>query len=197
MKLLVILVFLIAITVAKAQSVVDWDINYQLQFVDFRSPTTQIGKGSVYSLRTGATMGFSFHMSNAEFMFTKNFNSKVNCSFNRDAASIIAPDSLTALHLLSFARYEFDLSELYARKFRKKLYEEKGTLSDAGFFKPIYNQIQQEFNERGTIATGQTDTGRNVDRLKELHQEVLAEIELLADYCKLCKPSKKKKSSTH
>ncbi len=126
-------------------------------------------------------------------MFTKNFNSKVNCTFNRDAASLVAPDSLTAMDLLDFARFEFDLSELYARKFRKKIYEEKGAFSEASFFRPLYDKIQQEFTERHTIAGQESDLGRNKEKLNELHQAVLKEIEQLSDFCKLCKPPKKKK----
>jgi hypothetical protein len=34
-------------------------------------------------------LDFSLQMSNIEFMFTKNFNSKVSSTFKRDAASII------------------------------------------------------------------------------------------------------------
>jgi hypothetical protein len=45
-------------------------------------------------------------------MFTKNFNSKVSSTFKRDAAFIIATDNVNAKHLLTFAQYEFDLSEL-------------------------------------------------------------------------------------
>jgi hypothetical protein len=47
--------------------------------------------------------------------------------FQRDAGSLIAPDTITANKLLDFASYEFDLSELYARKLRKEIYEQKGT----------------------------------------------------------------------
>jgi len=57
-------------------------------------------------------------MSNAEFMFTKNFNSKVNCEFHCNIASLIAPDTARAMNLLLFSRYAFDLAELYARKVR-------------------------------------------------------------------------------
>lgn len=138
-------------------------------------------------------MDFSFYMSNAEFMFTKNFNSKVNCTFKRDAALLVAPDSLTAMDLLSFARYEFDLSELYARKFRKKIYEGKGAFSNVSFLQPIYNDIQAEFTKEHTAAAAATDLGRNKETLKELHDEVLKGIQELPDFCKACKPQKKKK----
>lgn len=132
-------------------------------------------------------------MSNAEFMFTKNFNSKVSCSFNRVAASIVAPDSAIAMDLLLFARYEFDLSELHARKLRKKLYEEKAAFSSVDFFKPASEEIQQQFTQRHAIAAKATDLGKNREKLSELHKEVINEIDQLADFCKQCKPPKKKK----
>jgi hypothetical protein len=188
------LIAIIALTsIVKGQNTIEWDGDYQLQLSDFQSTTTQVGQGSFYSLHTASEMGFAFYMSNAEFMFTKNFNSKVNCTFQRDAASLVAPDSLTAMGLVNFARYEFDLSELYARKFRKKLFEEKGAFSNIGFIQPIYDSIQRDLTERHTVAGRICDLGRDKEKLGELHQEVLREIEQLSDFCKTCKPPKKKK----
>ncbi len=178
---------------ANGQNTLDWDGKYQLQLADFQSSSTQIGNTTIYSLHSGSGIDFAYTMTNAEFMFTKNFNSRVTCSFNRDAASLVAPDSTMALDLVSFARYEFDLSELYARKLRKKIYEEKGAFSDAAFFKPLFDENQDELAERHTIAGRESDIGRNKEILIELHQEVLKEIEQLSDFCKDCKPPKKKK----
>ena len=193
MRIVFILTAILMATNINAQKIVEWNGIYQLQLSDFKSPATQIGEGSVYSVYTGSRMDFSFYMSNAEFVFTKNFNSRVNCTFNRDAASLVAPDSLTALNLLQFSRYDFDLSELYARKFRKKLYEGKRAFSSLSFFQPIYDEIQQELVERHTQAANQTDVGANREKLGELHLEVSREIDALADFCKSCKPGKKKK----
>lgn len=193
MRCLLISIFLLISPFARGQNIIPWDGTYQLQLSDFRSPTTQIGGTTVYSLFSGSSMDFSFYMSNAEFLFTKNFNSRVNCSFNRNLASLVAPDSLTAVDLLHFARYTFDLSELYARKFRKQLFDEKGAFSDVSFFKPIYEETQREFVERHTMAAKSTDLGRNGGHLNILHEEVLNEIKQLSDFCKTCKPPRKKK----
>jgi len=193
MRQLVVLIVVIITNTAIAQNTFEWDGIYQLKLSDFQSTTTQIGGTNIYSLSTGSTIDFLFYMSNAEFMFTKNFNSKVTCSYNRNIVTLVAPDSSTAFDLLCFARYDFDLSELYARKLRKKLMEEKGTFSDVTFFKPVYEDIQQQFSERRTIALKITDLGRNKEQLMELHTQVLSEIEQLADFCKTCKASKKKK----
>jgi len=187
------LAFLSFFIVIKAQNKIDWTGNYQLRLSDFQSPATQIGQTTIYSFHSGSGIDFSFFMSKAEFMFTKNFNSKVNCSFNRSAASIVAPDSAIAADLVNFARYDFDLLELYARKFRKTLFEEKGAFSDVNFFKPIYDQMQNEFAQRHTVAGKITDLGRNKEKLRELHHEVLIEMKLFSDFCKDCKPVKKKK----
>lgn len=175
---------------AQGQDNLEWDGQYQLQLSDFRSPATQIGGTGMYSLHSGSSMDFSYSMSRAEFMFTKNFNPKVNCSFNRAAASIVAPDSSIAMDLLRFSRYAFDLAELYARKFRKQLFEAKGVLSDEDFFKPAFERAQREFEERHALAGKLTDLGRNREKLQELHREVLKEVEQLSGFCKTCKPPK-------
>lgn len=179
-------------TIAFAQNTIEWSKGVELQFSDFRSPATRIGESSIFSLSTSASFDFAFYMSNAQFMFTKNFNNKVNCTFNRDASVLVAPDSSSASDLLLFARYDFDLAELYARKLRKKLYEEKGAFSNVNFFRPVFDQLQQEFSVRHTNAAKATELGRNREELLALQKQVWQEIDELNDFCKECKPQKKK-----
>jgi hypothetical protein len=177
---------------SSAQNVIDWDGVYELQISDFQSSASQIGDVDVLSFSSGTSYDFAFQMTSGEFMFTKNFNSKVACSFKRDQSVLVAPDSARANDLVAFARYEFDLCELYARKFRKSLYEEKGAFSDASFFAPIFEASQKEYAERRTAAARETDLGTNRDKLEELRKQVRKEIETLPDFCKACKPPKKK-----
>lgn len=177
----------------QAQNVIEWDENYTLQFSDFQSKATKIGEGSTYTLHSSATMDFAFYMNAYEFMLTKNFNSKVKCTFTRDAAYIIAPDNTTAASLLLFAQYEFDLQELYARKFRKRIFEEKGAFSSVNFLQPIYDSLQKELVVRHAYAGRVTDIGIKEAELIPLHNAVKQEIRELAEFCKVCKPAKKKK----
>ena len=193
MKQFYTLIFLtFGILSLQGQNTIEWDGVYQLQLTDFQSPATKIGEVNIYSLHTASSFDFAFYMNSIEFMATKNFNSKVNCYFTRDAASLVAPDTLMALDLLEFARYDFDLSELYARKFRKKMFEEKKGFSGVNFFRPIYDEIQKEYVTKRTLASQLTDLGRNREILNELHNEVLREIEMLADFCKMCNPKRRK-----
>jgi hypothetical protein len=193
MRVVLVAVFLFTAIFSTAQNTIEWDGVYVLQLSDFQARTTQIGNVNAYSLHAPAGFDFSFYMTNAEFMFTKNFNAKVNCSFKRPSASIIAADSAMANELLNFARYSFDLSELYARKFRKELFEKKGAFSNVTFFQPIYDGIQKQYVERHDMAVMTTELGRKHDELATLHEEVKKEIAELPDFCKTCKPPKKKK----
>lgn len=185
--------FLVFTVLSSAQQDIHWDGTYQLQRSDFQSPATQIGGTNLYSIHSSCGFDFSFYMSSMELAFTKNFNAKVSNSFKPESASLVAPDDAIAQKLIYFARFEFDLSELYARKFRKKIYEEKEAFSGGDFFRPAYETVRKEFSERDTNAGKETDLGRKTEKLKALHQEVLNEIATLADYCKTCKPPKKKK----
>lgn len=176
----------------QSQNIIEWDGVYELQLSDFQSSATRIGEEGSYHITIPATVDFSFYMTNAEFVFTKNFNSKVNSTFNRSSAVLICRDTVMAMDMVRFSRFDFDLVELYARKLRKALYEEKGAFSDLSFFKPVYDNIQTELSERRALAGTMTNYGQNRMHLAELHQEVLREIDTLPDFCKTCKPVKRK-----
>jgi len=187
----ILLSFLLLLQGLHAQEIVEWDGVYQLEISDFQSKGSRIGGTDLYSLHTASNIDFAYAMNSAVFMFTKNFNSKVSCSFDQATASLIAPDTLTANNLLAFARYSFDLSELYARKLRKKLYESKGAFSQPNFFEKLFQENQRELTARYTDAGEKTNLGVEGMLLKMLHQEVLDEIDDLSDFCKSCKPVRK------
>jgi hypothetical protein len=194
MKKAIVFFLLIQVLTTNAQNSIEWDGSYQLQLTDFQSQATQIGNEvNITSIHTASSPDFGFMMNNVAFLFTKKFNSKVDCSFNRDASSLIAPDTITANKLLDFSRYEFDLSELYARKLRKEIYEQKGTLSDVNYLKVLYDQIQMKYAEEHAMAAKTTNLGLDSPKLAVLRTVVLKQIQNHSDFCKSCKPSKKKK----
>lgn len=190
LRLFLLVSFNLLLSLLPGQNVLDWNEEYTLTLDDFQNKGTQIGQVNIYSLQTATGMSFSFQMSNAEFMFTKNFNSKVSCTFTRDASLMVAPDSIYALNLLNFARFEFDLAELYARKLRKKLFEAKKTFSSGNFFQPIFEDLQAEYNQRHAEAAKASDIGQLAEVLIGLHGTVNLELREYNDYCKDCKPPK-------
>lgn len=174
-----------------AQNTIEWSPEVKLRLSDFQSPATHIG-GDIISISSPAGMDFGFEMTRAQFMFTKNWNSKVNCTFNRDAASLVAPDEDIAQSLVDYAQYSFDLAELYARKFRKQLHDNKKVLTEASWARPLFDDLQKEFVNQLTLTGRVTNMGRKTEILQDLHNHVLEEIEMFPDYCKTCKPAKVK-----
>ncbi len=177
------------------QSMIEWSPESKLELTDFQSEQTEINETlTTYSIYSAANLDFSFQMSSYEFMFTKNFNSKAKTVFNRRAAVITAKDSTMAKQLVNFGQYSFDLTELYTRKFRKAMYENKGAFSDVNFFQSIFNDLQTELHAENSRVLKLTDLGRNENLLEREHNQVILAINELSDFCKECKPPKKKKA---
>lgn len=178
---------------SQAQFILEWEEGYDLRLRDFRSDQSEVNpRLASIAFSSGTNLDFAFHMSSAEFMFTKNFNSKVTAEFSPESAVIAAPDTASAMHLLNFGRYSFDLTELYARKFRKEIYEQKKAFSGVSLFQPIYNKLQQEMATEHARVMKETELGSKRDLLQKERDAVRRQISELPDFCKACKPGKGK-----
>ena len=193
MKRILIIILILIASNSKAQDQISWSDDVVLKISDFKSPATQIGNVTIYSLHSSAGFQFAITMSNLQFIFTKNFNDKIQNKFNPEASSLVAPDSTSAKRIVRYAKFEFDLAEVYARKLRKKLIEEKSSFSNVTFFKPFYDEMQKKFVEEDTNIGKETDLGRKEDKLEKHEQEVKLQLTDLSQYCESCKLPKKKK----
>jgi hypothetical protein len=172
---------------------VEWKPNYAFTLSDFENTGTRIDSRMEKTLlQPGILIELGFQMSGVEFMFTRNFNEKVTCLFDKGTAIFMAQNQIQVEQMLQLATFDFDLSELYARKIRKALFENKKTFSEASFFKPIYDELIAERNARSSRVYLESDFGILTKVLEQEHATVKAGIEELADYCKSCKPPKKK-----
>lgn len=194
MKKLVQLFFLISSTVVFAQSKIEWNEGVVLKLSDFGSNTTKIGGVTHASIQLPGALRYGVEMNSAQFMFTKNFNAMVSVEFDPNTASIIAPNEEIALNLVNFANYQFNLSELYARKLRKALHEQKKLGSSVSYIQSVYNEVEKAYTERLNTASTKTNMGLEGDEILTLNDEVLKEIMQLPDFCKSCKIDKKQKN---
>ena len=174
---------------SSGQAKFEWRDGYKLSVTDFQAeaPTLREGQGQNYNL--AANLDFGYQMSNYEFMLTKNFNKNVT-TFFIPANSWLQQGEGTET-LLKYAQMEFDLMELYARKYRKRLYDEKNAFSNPNFFQEAHAEIMAEMSKRHVQmqnAVSETDSKRDA-----FHEQILNEITELAEFCKTCKPVKKKK----
>ncbi|MCK0145500.1 hypothetical protein MWU78_07590 [Arenibacter sp. F26102] len=192
-----VLLFLVLTTWLYSQeNRIDWSPGHTFIIEDFQGSKTVISEDiDKVFVQSGVMLDFAFQMSNIEFMFTKNFNSKVSCTFQKDAAVIMAADSLEAERLIALVKFDFDLSELYARKIRKELFENKKTFSDATFFQPYFDKMVTERNKISSRVYLETNFGKKEAVLSKEHEAVKSELLALSDFCKECKPPKNRNTS--
>lgn len=178
----------------EAEAELPWSASYALSLADFKNKKSRIDPAlSTVFLQSGATIKVGFSMNGVSFMFTKNFNDKVSCVFLPKTALYMAPDSTSATNLLALSQLDFDLSELYARKIRKALFEQKKTFSKANFFEPYFNKMTQERAAISARLYKETNFGKEKALLAQEHQKILQEIDQLSAFCQNCKPPKRKK----
>jgi hypothetical protein len=172
---------------------IEWEPDYTFTLSDFANPGTRVDSRLEKTLlQPGILIELGFQMSGVEFMFTRNFNEKVTCLYDQGTAIILAQNQTQAGQMLQLAAFDFDLSELYARKIRKALFENKKTFSETTFFRSFYDELIAERNAQSSRVYLDSDFGILAEVLEREHAKVKAGIEELAEYCKNCKPPKKK-----
>lgn len=187
-NILTLALFITAFT-SFSQAKKDWVAGYKLSVLDFQAepPKGREGQGQTFYL--AANLDYGYAMSSYEFMQTKNFNSYITAYFF-PALSWLQQGEGTEI-LLRYAQMDFDLIELYARKFRQKLYQEKKALSNPDFFQEAQDKIKAEMAKRHVeILNAASESDAKGDAF---HRQILTEISELADFCKECKPAKNKK----
>lgn len=171
-----------------AQDIIEWSPTYQLAKSDFQLKAPNSGTSQRYY--AACQMDFSYQMSQYEFMFTKNFNRFARAIFNRKASWL--DDGPLADRLINMAQLDFDLVELYTRKIRKRMFDEKRAFSNMDFYKQAVNDTQTLYSERLAQIVQATDGGQSEVRIREIHEQIVREINALDEYCKECRPGRKK-----
>lgn len=161
----------------RAQSTFDWKGQRQLQLTDFQTQIT----GQTDAERLSTSIGLGFNLDKKKARRGKLIRS-TRATFDPVDAMIVAPDTTRLLELLAFARYEFDLTELYARKYRQQLVSSRKDLKEK--FVPISVAIRTEYEARLEKDTEQTQLGKDQGVLQTLQQQVRDEIALLSRFRK-------------
>lgn len=128
-------------------------------------------------------------MNNLQFAFTKNFNKYVAVYFV-PSSSWIEGGPQTRF-LTEMANLNFDLAELQARKFRKRIYEDKNMASFNTLFQQVFQEINDDYAKRMAKISSEVYSSESPSEvLADYQQKVNFEIFNLKDFCKACKPPK-------
>lgn len=171
-KALCLFTFLASSLAVFAQSNDDylyWSARHKLTVNDFVIKTSDLKAGSCF-----ARFYFSYEVHGFDFM-TKNFNNKVHNCILRSASWI--DTSYDVRISLRYQQTLFDLSEIYARHFRKDLKENrKKLLKGTDFIKELSAKEMADFSKRQIDYDTETQFGTN--KIMQERWEALIQLEL-------------------
>ncbi|UII33158.1 hypothetical protein LVD17_04870 [Fulvivirga ulvae] len=82
--------------------------------------------------------------------------------------------------IIEYQQMQFDLSEIQARKFRKRLLENKGQIAKGmGIVDQLNNEIATELSELRLNMARETESGRNEQKVAEWKEKIAAELKAL------------------
>ncbi len=184
------------ITIAQfvfSQTTIEWEASRIISPEDFQGTPPQMVEDNMQSYSFDLHMDLSYQMANLQFAFTKNFNSYITAYYTPENSWMESGESTR--YLLACANIQFDLAELHARKFRKRIFENKKAASNQNFFNTHYNQVSNEMNDRQSQFMSEMNAAGydwNAVYLK-WDQTINEEINLLSEFCRSCKPIKKRR----
>lgn len=182
---------LVTLNFLNAQTTIEWSKSEEITLASFKANVPNLAEDNVQQYIFAVSYDFSFQMQSMQFTFTKNFNKYVNAYYNPNLSWM--EDGELTDQLLLMANLDFDLVELYARKFRKRLFETKNIGSNVNFFDEIHKQIYSEYTSRVSVI--QSNIRSQDDTILYLETEIKQvnfEIDELSEFCKTCKPKKKR-----
>ena len=172
-----------------AQNMLEWSENYHLKLDDFQAEAPNINQLQSSS----GSFSVSYEIGGLNLITTRNLNKNVVAQFQKDASYIDKADEATTKRMLDYQQLIFNLYELQARKLRQKFFEERGTVLTKGPGE-LYEVVSAEHNKLLAKMQSETFYGASSEEIKKWNQWTLQEIEKLGEFCKDCKPKKKRRN---
>jgi hypothetical protein len=186
MRSIFLLILLLRAINSFSQAKTYWQEEYQLSVLDFQAevPETPGGQGHNYYLN--AHLNFDSNSRTQKAKQSTYINNKVSVYFYPDKSWLQQGEGTETW--LKMAQMEFDLLELYARKYRQQLAREKTIYSNPA----LLGQMQQNLKTR--LASHQYEMQRAISesdsKREAFHESIKAEIAGLSAYCRECEPAK-------
>jgi hypothetical protein len=137
-----------------------WSAEKKLTLNDFKIKTSDNSNQNIYSqfVISYSAKGFDF--------LKKNLNKNVENLFSGNASWIDTSGLKSIDKQIEFQQTQFDLAEIYARKFRQQLFLKKWKITK-GFdiLKKISNEIMAEFSKARMNLIKETESGLNQKKI--------------------------------
>ncbi|WP_299672072.1 hypothetical protein [uncultured Polaribacter sp.] len=180
-KIIGIVLSIICLNLSFGQEIQDgqkrWNSENKLTIDDFKIKISDENNEAVYSqfVISYSAQGFDF--------LKRNLNNKIGNLFLGNASWIDTAKVENIDKRIEFQQTQFDLAEIHARKFRKRLFIEKWKISK-GFdiMNKISNEIMAEFSEQRLLLIRETESGGNNEKLTQWKEKIMNELQELYEF---------------
>ncbi|WP_242205603.1 DUF922 domain-containing protein [Aestuariivivens insulae] len=171
-----VLVLLCCLFCFQESPVVSWQEDYRLVWSDFKGAPQDQGDVAAVTA-SGITFGVSIKEKGNRVI---GFNTNVKAYFYPEQ-SWYKPEKATE-HVLAHEQLHFDITELYARKFRKNIGELKVSNSIKKQLQDLHRTILKELEAAQEKYDSETNFSRHVENQLKWQNKVSAELEKLSSY---------------
>jgi len=171
------ILFLLSCTLYQGDEVaITWQSDLELQWSDFKAePRPQDNAAAVTA--SGISFGFSSTKSSTKLI---DFTYEITAQFYPERSwRVNAPLSDV---VLAHERLHFDITELFARKFRQGILNTEFTMNINIEIERIYNTINTELDEMQKRYDVETNHSQNIEQQREWQNRISQEIEKLSYY---------------
>jgi hypothetical protein len=169
-------VCLLSVFFAQEERSVTWNDDLQLTWADFNGKPTH-GTTVAAVTASGISFGFSTKMTETRLV---DYTYDVSAQFYPDKSWYIK-ERANAI-ILDHERLHFDITELYARKFRQRIAQTKFDLSIKDQMELIHTNINEELAQMQKKYDQETDNSQHIERQKAWQRYIKLELEKLAYY---------------
>ncbi|MCL5127924.1 DUF922 domain-containing protein [Algibacter sp. L4_22] len=156
--------------------VISWTDNYKLSWTDFRGKPKQ-NSGAVAETASGISFGFSLKKLESNVV---SFSTEVNAYFYPED-SWFHPEQASA-YILGHEQLHFDITELFARKFRKGISELKISNNIKEQLKTLYKNSEKGLGMMQRQYDAETNHSKNPEIQKEWQLYIKSELDKLSKY---------------
>lgn len=158
------------------EPVISWSESYKLSWSDFKDKPDN-HTSAVAITASGITFGFSIRQADSDVV---SFSAQVQTHFYPEKSWYkpnIADD-----HVLAHEQFHFNITELYARKFRKRIENLKVSNTIRKELKQMHNTINNELAKMQDRYDEETNYSRNYEAQKRWETYIANELEKLSKY---------------
>lgn len=163
--------------VQKDEPVLSWNESYKLSWSDFKAQP-DYNVSAVAITASGITFGFSVTQTDTNQVIS--FDADVNAHFYPEKSWF--KDELADNHLLSHEQLHFDITELYARKFREQITKLKDLSTVKQDLRNINDRINRALARMQNTYDNESDYSRNEEVQAKWQVYIHSELQKVAKY---------------